>query len=132
VTAKKRWLILCGLLTGVGAIALWIRYPEIVGFGPFCPFHKITGIPCPGCGGTRATEALIYGRIWEAITINPVAIAFDVTVAVLVGWFALDTLRGKDTLLPRLLKKWNPWLTATILTIITINWIWTIYKEFWG
>ena len=32
---------------------------------PECPFHKWTGLLCPGCGGTRATLALLHGD-WAA------------------------------------------------------------------
>jgi len=38
---------------------------------PGCPFHTMTGLPCPTCGGTRALLAL--GRLeWhEALVLNP-------------------------------------------------------------
>ena len=48
----------CGLL-----LALFIIYrvpPEQNRFAPPCLFHKLTGLHCPGCGGTRAVHALLH------------------------------------------------------------------------
>jgi len=37
----------------------------------FCPFKAITGIPCPGCGMTRAMTSLIQGDFFNAALLNP-------------------------------------------------------------
>lgn len=37
---------------------------------PGCTFRKLTGISCPGCGGTRAAGALLRGDIWGAFQYN--------------------------------------------------------------
>ncbi len=37
----------------------------------FCPFKVITGIPCPGCGMTRAMTSLIQGDFINAALLNP-------------------------------------------------------------
>ena len=36
----------------------------------FCPIKAITGIPCPGCGMTRAFMAIASGNLREAIGYN--------------------------------------------------------------
>ena len=41
---------------GVVFARLLMALPE--GYGYVCPFHLFTGLPCPGCGGTRAVAAL--------------------------------------------------------------------------
>jgi hypothetical protein len=47
-------------------------FEKITGAIPgFCPFHALTGIPCPGCGMTRAIVSLIGGNISEAFLYNP-------------------------------------------------------------
>ena len=28
----------------------------------FCPLHDLTGLYCPGCGGTRSLTALLHGK----------------------------------------------------------------------
>ena len=35
-----------------------------------CPFHAITGIPCPGCGMTRAMISLGQLKLEEAVEYN--------------------------------------------------------------
>ncbi len=40
---------------------------------PICPMAAVTGHPCPGCGLTRATLALLHGHLREAVALHPVA-----------------------------------------------------------
>lgn len=40
-------------------------------FGAFCPMLVLTGIPCPGCGLTRAFLFLARGEMGRAVSINP-------------------------------------------------------------
>lgn len=37
---------------------------------PGCLFHRLTGLSCPGCGGTRAFKAVLEGQVWEALRYN--------------------------------------------------------------
>jgi len=39
--------------------------------GTFCWIRSLFGIPCPGCGSTRATFALLHGHIKEALIFHP-------------------------------------------------------------
>src|SRR5688572_8390072 len=41
---------------------------------PPCPFHKLTGFYCAGCGVTRALHHLLHGRLWRAMEFNPLAV----------------------------------------------------------
>lgn len=54
-----------------------------------CLFHELTGLYCPGCGGTRALKALLMGRPLLSILYHPlifycalVALWFSVSYAV--------------------------------------------------
>ena len=39
-----------------------------------CSFNSVTGLPCPGCGGTRAFVALFKGDIITSFLYNPTVI----------------------------------------------------------
>ncbi len=46
-----------------------------VAFGaPACPTALFFGLPCPGCGLTRATFALAAGDVSGALAMNPLAV----------------------------------------------------------
>ena len=67
-------LIFFGIL-GIIFILLSIFMPHTVSawvsrISPGCLFRKYTGIACPGCGGTRAMEALLRGDIYAAFCYN--------------------------------------------------------------
>lgn len=36
-----------------------------------CPFRKLTGVPCPGCGMSRAWLAVLHGNFKEAFHYHP-------------------------------------------------------------
>lgn len=39
---------------------------------PPCYFRRLTGLYCPGCGGTRAWAALIHGQVFRSLVYHPV------------------------------------------------------------
>ena len=53
-------------------------------FMPRCPFHEVTGMHCPGCGGTRAVHALLHGHPLKALRYN--AILFPMGICTLLIW----------------------------------------------
>jgi hypothetical protein len=44
-----------------------------------CPFKKLTGIDCPGCGFQRGILAMIRGNMRESIHLYPAAIPLLIT-----------------------------------------------------
>jgi len=60
-----------GLLVG-GCVALALVDPS---HGPtICPFKLVTGLDCPGCGGTRAAHDLFTGHVGAALSMNVLAV----------------------------------------------------------
>lgn len=51
--------------------------------GSPCPFYRLTGLPCPGCGGTRAVVAFFKGDLQAAASFNLVGGFFVITLVVL-------------------------------------------------
>ncbi len=58
---------------GLLLVAAWVIYrPSALElFFPKCIFFQITGLLCPGCGGTRALHSLTEGHLLEALHHNP-------------------------------------------------------------
>lgn len=59
---------------GAGALlvlALWV--PPEARESSICLLRRSTGVPCPGCGLTRATAHLARGEIREAVADHPLA-----------------------------------------------------------
>ena len=53
----------------------------------FCPFKALTGIPCPGCGMTRAMLSITKGDLQGAIGYNPFSffLLFMVVISIVPG-----------------------------------------------
>lgn len=81
-----------------------------------CIFHKITGLYCAGCGGTRALISLFHGDIIKAIHLNSLLMVL-LPVALycyLVGFFKTFF----KVQLP-FIKNYFPWLwVLLILTFV--------------
>lgn len=60
-------------ILGWAAWLLRTHGPQGLGL-PGCPFHRLTGLDCPGCGLTRATYAGMQGRFAEAFRLNPLGV----------------------------------------------------------
>lgn len=76
------------------AAAAFLIYAVVVTllFGTICPLAAMTGMPCPGCGSTRALFLVLTGRFVEAFHYNP-CIYLWILLAVYVGWQRY--IRGK-------------------------------------
>jgi hypothetical protein len=75
------WLLRFAVLLALGATlasGLLLVLCEVdllrhLSFFPACPFHAVTGLPCPGCGMTRAFLLLGQLRIDAALSAHPLA-----------------------------------------------------------
>ena len=71
---------------GMAVVALLI-YTVVTNlvFHAFCPLIIFCGIPCPGCGVSRATACFLMGRWQQAWQLNPMIFPLVFT-AVYFGW----------------------------------------------
>lgn len=59
---------------------------DAVGGPVMCPFRLATGLPCPGCGMTRAWVFLLHGRAGDALSANPfVLVTLPAAIALLLA-----------------------------------------------
>lgn len=58
-----------------------------------CIFHALTGLYCPGCGGTRAVKYLLAGQIGKSLQYHPLVLYTAVVVVLEVAgaWIARKT-----------------------------------------
>jgi len=76
-----------------------------------CPSRRLLGLPCPGCGMTRALAALLRGDLAGAFALHPWAPALAAQLAL--GWGAWGwSLSGTPS--GRLLRP-DRWLGPTLL-----------------
>jgi len=70
VDRKVFWL---GLLLAIMFIAGWAVYCNIPWLSKMgeCRFKQVTGLYCPGCGGTRAVRALLSGHMIGSFIYHP-------------------------------------------------------------
>ena len=87
------------------AIALYIVILKMI-FGSMCPCVILTGLPCPGCGMTRALLSVLTGRFTAAWKYNPNIYLWIVAAA----WFFINRY---------FLERKTPCIKA-ILTILVI------------
>ena len=64
-----KWILASAI---AAAIFIWVFGDSWLTGVPDCYFETITGLYCPGCGGTRAVIALFRGHIVESFIYHPV------------------------------------------------------------
>ena len=70
-----------GLGVLAGAVVLYFFDPSKYGFYPVCEFHELTGLNCPGCGGTRAAYELLHGHLLLSLHENALLLLSLVVMA---------------------------------------------------
>lgn len=89
----------------------------IAGLGvDLCPVHRATGLPCPGCGLTRAISALTQGDLATAAGLNPFAfLAWPVLVVLALLALAPAPVVGR---VERRLDAHGPVLTRAFTVVL--------------
>jgi hypothetical protein len=74
-------------LLGALGVAIWSDFP-------LCPVAGTFGVPCPGCGLTRATLALLRGDVRAAFHFHPLVWLLSPLFVGFVGVALLELVRG--------------------------------------
>ncbi len=104
-----RWPVLAALaaVAATGFAYLYTRDPTAGGLYPFCLFHRVTGLYCPGCGTTRALHALSHGRLLAALGYNPLAVLLLPPLSYACLCWVVDRLWGRRLPRPELGPAWG-------------------------
>lgn len=104
IATRPAWLAPLALLACFGLSVAYVDHfnPTTGEPGPTggCAFKTLTGLDCPGCGGTRAFYYLVHGNLPEAARNHVIAVfAAPFLVYMYVSW-SVNRIFG--TKLPRL------------------------------
>lgn len=111
----RRPLLVAAL--AVAAIAfVAVVDPHQSGRYPPCPWHALTELWCPGCGGLRAMHDLAHGDVAAAAASNALAVAMIPVVALLWWRWLRARWRGETVGPPRL----SPRATVVLVVVALI------------
>ncbi|MBA4390406.1 MAG: hypothetical protein C0399_05665 [Syntrophus sp. (in: bacteria)] len=83
----------------------------------FCPFEALTGIPCPGCGMTRAILSMTKGDFHGAFVSNP--FSFFLLFMVIISIIPVKQMNKLPSVAPVVM---NYFLIAALIAIL-IFWV---------
>jgi len=98
--ARSRLLVFfAGSVAAVAVLSsgavLFFFNPSTHGFYPVCLFHELTGLNCPGCGGTRSAYQLLHGHLMAALRDNALFVLTLAGLGLRGAWFAICRLRSR-------------------------------------
>ena len=90
-----------------------------------CLVRNVTGVPCPGCGGTRAVKSVLALNPLEALAHNPLLVLGGL---VLVGALVLRLVSARAI---RVDLTQQGWVVVAIVfaLLILINWAWVLARH---
>ena len=90
---------------------------------PLCMFARVTHVPCPGCGLTRATFALLHGDLWGSLHLHPLAILVSPLVVGYVGFKSvLYVVTGRWWSTERGIDRGSTRVTTALVVLMMVVW----------
>ena len=116
---RRRIVRLAGmiLLWPAAFAALYLYRPAVLEGPVFCPVRLAIGLPCPGCGLTRAFSFMTHGEFGRAIQFNAIAPVVAVYFAAVWLYYALYAWRGAP-------PAWPTWtLAGSFMLVAGAYWV---------
>jgi hypothetical protein len=106
----------------VGLLALRPLWLATAGLFPACAWHRWTGLPCPGCGSTRAFLRLLQGDAAGGFAFNPLAASVAVLFVAL--GLAAPVWLAAGGRIPVVESRFRPGWLAAVAVAVLANWAW--------
>ena len=119
-TAPERWFLTFVAAAAV-VVAGFLLASQYLHLPWVCAWRGMTGLPCAGCGGTRAAVLVLQGEWWRALILNPGVVLGSAVVAA-AGVYALAVVLFR-------MEPWRPrfsgwrWLLAAA---VAANWLYLL------
>lgn len=97
-----------------GLVGLKLAWPGVAERMPECSVRRLTGLDCPGCGGTRSAGRLLEGDLAGAFAMNAAVAVIALSAAGLLLATVWREWRGGPSL-RRCLPVWAWSLAAFVL-----------------
>ncbi len=133
---RNRLYLLLFIACMTGYIWLYIFSLDVQSNNNFvggCLIKKLTNIPCPSCGTTRAIFLLLKGEIIDSLIFNPIGLIVFSLMLVLPLWIINDFIFKRSSFYfayiqfeKSLLKIKNAY---AFIFLIMMNWIWNMFKN---
>lgn len=113
-------LFFIGLAAPFVAAGVWLLYYRVLAkLWPFqgCLWDRLFGVYCPGCGGTRAMEALLSGHLLKSFWYHPLILYGAGIYGIFMASQSLSRLSGGRIHAVR----FHNWYLYGALAVIAVN-----------
>ena len=121
-TAPERLILVFAAASAFVGAMLWLAH--YAGMGSLCAWKGLTGLPCAGCGGTRAVSMLLSGEMVRALGMNPAAIVAVLSTLSVTVYAGLVVIFRLEPLRPAFLRS-GTW-RFVLIGILGANWVYLL------
>jgi len=94
----------------------------------FCPFHRLTGHPCPSCGMTRCFILMSHFDFKAGIEMNPLGGLIFIFTAVFSGYVLIAVFcKTRRIRIRAACKSEGNYIRIAVILIVFVNWLYLIY-----
>lgn len=126
-------VVFVACLAGYGWVLLARAFPQPDSLlSGACLFKRITTLPCPSCGTTRAIVALSHGNLLASLLLNPLGYLSAAIMLIAPLWILADLLTRTSSFYrfylaaERLLRK--KYIAIPAILLVLANWVWNVVK----
>lgn len=114
-------VLFCILVVGIlffigGLFLLHLLGLDWIAQGAPCTILRLTGWYCPGCGGTRAVKALLYGRLFASFLYHPAVPYLAAWTATFLIWQSVHYL-SRGRIRSFRYQNWQMWIAAGLFLL---------------